>query len=407
MEDIIIRKKYIEAIKQGLSENMIVVLTGQRRVGKSWLLEAMKLTVENQELTKCIHIDKEDLDFDFIKTYMDLHSFIKENMDPQLKNYILIDEVQEIEEFEKALRHWRKQPNCYVVVTGSNAKMLSSELSSLLGGRYREVYVQALSYLEFLEFHNLQDSDDSLMAYINFGGMPSLRTVPLKEALTRTVLTDIFNTALLKDVILRNKIRNPSLLEYLAQFLADTTGKLVSANNISKRLTATGMDATPGVVISYLKMLCEAFIIKRVQRYDIHGKKLLELNEKYYFEDHGIRNALLGSDRTKDIERVLENMVFQELIRNGYQVNVGQLPSGEVDFVATDLRGNPLYIQVTYLLHSPETIEREFGALKKIDDNYPKYVISLSPMLDGSVSDGIVHLPLRKFLTQGFTSQLN
>ncbi|MCC8113522.1 MAG: ATP-binding protein [Bacteroidales bacterium] len=399
--NIIIRPHYIEAIKQGLAENMIVVLTGQRRVGKSWLLDGFKLVVEAEGPCNCIRVDKEDLDFDFILTYTDLHQYIKERIASDRPNYILIDEVQEIEEFEKALRHWRKQPNCFLVVTGSNAKMLSSEISTLLGGRYREVYVQALSYKEFLEFHNLEDNDASLLAYINFGGMPSLRNVALNESLTRTILTDIFNTALLKDVILRNKIRNPSLLENIARFLADTTGKLVSANNISKRLSANGVNSTPGAVISYLKMLCEAYIVKRVPRYDIHGKKLLEQNEKFYFEDHGIRNVLLGSDRAKDIERVLETIVLQELIRRGYKVNVGQLPAGEIDFVATDGSGDKLYIQVTYLLSHPETMEREFGALRRIEDNYPKYVISLSPMLDRSVVDGIIHLPLRQFLMKG------
>ncbi len=401
MEDIIIRGKYIEAIRQGLAENMIIVLTGQRRVGKSWMLDSFKLVVEADGASNCIRIDKEDLDFDFIKTYSDLHQYIKERVDLEMPNYILIDEVQEIEEFEKALRHWRKQPNCFVVVTGSNAKMLSSELSTLLGGRYREVYVHALSYVEFLEFHNLQDSEESLMAYINFGGMPSLRNVALTESLTRTILTDIFNTALLKDVILRNKIRNPALLENIARFLADTTGKLVSANNISKRLNGNGVETTPGAVLGYLKMLCEAFIVRRVPRFDIHGKKLLEQNDKFYFEDHGIRNILLGGDRAKDIERVLETIVYQELIRQGYKVNVGQLPAGEVDFVATDRQGNPIYIQVTYILSSQDTFDREFGALRKINDNYPKYVISLSPMLGRSTIEGFIHLPLRQFLTQG------
>ena len=214
-------------------------------------------------------------------------------------------------------------------------------------------------------------------------------------------LKDIYHTVLLKDVVMRNQIRNATFLENLVSYLADNTGKLISANNISKYMKTQGVKITPTAIIHYLRCLSQAYIVQPVRRYDIHSKRLFENNEKYYFEDHGIRNALAGSNRSGDIEKVLENMVFQHLIRLGYTVTVGQLQAGEIDFVCTKPSGQRRYVQVTYLVADETTRKREFGNLSAIKDDYPKYVISMSPLVTRNDDNGITHLGIRRFLLEG------
>lgn len=248
-------------------------------------------------------------------------------------NYILIDEVQDIEEFERSVRSYYEEPDVELVITGSNSSMLSSELSSKIGGRYKEIYVQALSYEEFLVFHNLADSDDALSKYIQFGGLPGLIRYGLDEQDSREYQMDVYNTVLLKDVIMRNQIRNVPFLENLVRFLADNAGKLISANSIAKYMKAQGESITSTAIINYIKFLCESYMLHKVNRYDIHGKRLFESNDKFYFEDNGIRNALCGGSRQGDVEKVMENVIYSHLIRLGYEVTVGQLQAGEIDFV--------------------------------------------------------------------------
>jgi predicted AAA+ superfamily ATPase len=240
-------------------------------------------------------------------------------------NYILVDEIQDISEFERTVRSYRTEPDAEVIITGSNAKMLSNELSTIIGGRYKEIHVQSLSYKEFLYFHNLTDSDESLAKYIQYGGLPGLTKIGLDEDDAREYQRDIYHTVLLKDVIMRNKIRNVTFLENLVTFIADNVGKIISANNIAKYMKSQGENITSTTVIEYIKFLTEAFIIHKVNRYDIHGKKLFETNDKYYFEDIGIRNAIVGGNREGDIEKVIENIIYQHLIQLGYTVTVGQL----------------------------------------------------------------------------------
>ena len=223
----------------------------------------------------------------------------------------------------------------------------------------------------------------------------------LDEETARDYQIGIYNTVLLKDVVMRNKIRNVPFLENLVHFLADNTGKLISANSIAKYMRSQGTSVTPSMIISYFNALCESYVISEVRRYDIHGKRLFENNAKYYFEDHGIRNALVGGTREGDIEKVIENIVYQQIRRLGYTVRVGQLQAGEIDFVCSKPDGARAYMQVSYLIANEETREREFGNLKAIHDNYPKYVISMTPMVTRSDMDGIIHLHLRQFLNNG------
>ena len=397
----IIRKPYLDKIEQALGKDVIIVLVGQRRIGKSYLLRQLKDEKAQDSSANIIYVDKEKKEFDDIRDYHDLNAFIDGHRVKGKTNYILVDEIQDIAEFERTVRSYREEPDTEIVITGSNSLMLSSELTTLIGGRYKEIYVQALSYNEFLTFHQLPDNDDSLAKYINFGGLPGLQKIGLDENDVREYQQDVLNTVLLKDVIMRNNIRNPVFLDNLIRFLADNTGKIVSANSISKFMRSQGQSITSTAVINYIKALCETYVIHKVNRYDIHGKRLFESNDKYYFEDNGIRNCLGGGNREGDIEKVMENVVYNHLVRLGYEVTVGQLQASEIDFVCSKPTGERVYVQVAYIIADEATRQREFGNLRAIHDNYPKYVISMTPLVTRSDDEGIIHLNLRKFLKEG------
>ena len=399
--ELVLRNDYIKRIEKYIGKGLIIVLVGQRRIGKSYLLKSIRDIKSKEEGSQVIYIDKENRDFDWIKTYEDLNSYVDQQSLPDKHRYILIDEIQDIQEFERAIRSYREEADTDVIVTGSNARMLSNDLSTLIGGRYKEIHVQSLSYLEFLQFHKLQDSDDSLNLYLNIGGLPGISRFGLDLEDAREYQADIVNTVLLKDVVMRNNIRNVNFLEQLARFIADSTGKLVSANSISKFMKSQGAKVNSSSIVDYLKFLCEAYIIHEVPRFDIHGKRIFEFNDKFYFEDCGIRNVLAGGTRVGDIEKVIENAIYQHVTRLGYRVYVGQLQASEIDFVCTKPDGARVYIQASYLVADENTREREFGNLRKIQDNYPKYVISMTPLLSKANEDGIIHLHLREFLKNG------
>ena len=395
----IARQKYLEKIEKYLGKDTIIILTGQRRVGKSYLLRLFKDKVAAEPGTNIIYIDKEQKEFDDIRTYKDLNNYIDNKRETSKINYVLIDEIQNIDEFEKSVRSYYEEPDIEIVVTGSNSKMLSRDLSTLIGGRYKEIHIQALSYEEFMMFHQLPDSDDTLAKYIQFGGLPGLKKIGLDAADAREYQQDVYHTVLLKDVIMRNNIRNVAFLENLVRFLADNTGKIISANSISKYMRSQGESITSTAIINYMKFLCDAYMIHKVNRYDIHGKRLFESNDKFYFEDNGIRNTLADGSREGDIEKVIENIVYNHLIRMGYDVTVGQLQAGEIDFVCRKPEGQRIYVQASYMIVDDTTREREFGNLRAIKDNYPKYVISMTPLVTRADDNGITHLHLRKFLT--------
>ena len=400
--EILSRPEYLQEIHKHLGKQTIVVLTGQRRVGKSYVLLDLKKELSADPQNNVIFIDKEKRAWREIKTDSDLNDYIDARIDSTKTNYILIDEVQEIKDFENSLRDYRTEEGVEIVVTGSNAETLSSDLSTKLGGRHHEVYVQSLCYLDFLRFHSLTDSDKSLQKYIEVGGLPGLRLHDLEDIDdVRTYCEDVLNTALIKDIILKHKIRNVSFLYNLVRFLADNTGKLISATSISKYMRGREESVSTDLALKYVKYLRDAYIVHKVERFEIRGKKLLESNDKYYFEDAGIRNTQTMVGRDKDIEKVIENIIYQQLIHNGYKVQVGQLQAGEIDFVCTK-GASRIYVQASYLIASEETREREFGALKKIKDNYPKYVISMTPLVTRTDDDGIIHLSLREFLVRGF-----
>ena len=397
----ILRQSYLNKIEHHLGKDTIIILTGQRRIGKSYILRLFRDKVCKEAGANVIFIDKEKHEFDDIKTYRDLNAYIDERRNKAMKNYILVDEIQDIEEFEKSVRSYYEEPDVEIVVTGSNSKMLSRDLSTLIGGRYKEIYIQALSYEEFMLFHQLSDSDDTLAKYIQFGGLPGLVKMGLDEQDAREYQLDVYHTVLLKDVIMRNQIRNVPFLENLVRFLADNTGKIISANSIAKYMKSQGGRITSTVIINYTKFLCEAYLIHKVNRYDIHGKKLFESNDKFYFEDNGLRNTLAGGSREGDVEKVIESIIYNHLVRLGYEVTVGQLQAGEIDFVCKKPEGQRVYVQASYIISDEATREREFGNLRAIKDNYPKYVISMTPLVGRQDSNGITHIHLRRFLKEG------
>lgn len=399
--EIIARQSYLDKIEKALGKDTVIILVGQRRVGKSYILRQFRAIKEAEAENNVIFINKEKKEFDDIRTYLDLNDYIESHRDASKRNFILIDEIQDIEEFERSVRSYYEEPDLEIIVTGSNSNMLSSDLSSKIGGRYKEIYVQSLSYQEFMSFHQLPDDNDTLSKYLQYGGLPGLRKIGLDEQDARQYQMDVFNTVLLKDVILRYQIRNIPFLENLIHFLADNSGKLISANSIAKYMKSQGDNVTTSAIINYTKYLCDAYMLRRVNRYDIHGKRLFESNDKFYFEDHGIRNALAGGSREGDVEKVIENVVFNHLVRLGYDVTVGQLQAGEIDFVCTSAECRRVYVQAAYVIADDATRAREFGNLHAIKDNYPKYVISMTPLVSQSDDNGVIHLSLRKFLTQG------
>ena len=401
--DLISRNYYAEKVDGWLGKGRVIVLVGQRRIGKSYVLKDFVLRHKNEPDANVIYIDKEKKEFDAIKDYTTLNEYIDARFAIGRQNYILIDEVQDIAEWERSVRSYRTEERTDIIITGSNAKMLSSDLSTLLSGRYQEIHIHGLSYSEFLVFHNLEDNEGSLYKYLDYGGLPGLRQIGLEsEERIHDYLQSVLNTVVLKDIIERHNIRNVTFLNKLLLFLADNTGKPISANNISNYMKSHGTTVSSNIVLDYSSFFEETYLLKCVPRYDIHGKKLLETNGKYYFEDIGLRNLLSeNTQREKDIEKVLENVVYQQLLRMGYEVRVGQLQAGEVDFVCSK-RKQQAYVQVCYLIATEETEEREFGVLRRIADNHPKYVISMSPLVKRDNIDGIIHLGLHEFLPKGF-----
>lgn len=397
----VLRQSYLDKINYYLGKDTIIILTGQRRIGKSYILRLFRDKMKEDATANVIFVDKEKHEYDAIRTYKDLNAYIDSHRKNNMTNYVLIDEIQDIEEFERSIRSYYEEPDIEIIVTGSNSSMLSGDLSTLIGGRYKEIYVQALSYEEFMLFHKLTDSDDTLAKYIQYGGLPGLVKMGLDEQDAYEYQLDIYNTVLLKDVIMRNQIRNVPFLENLVRFLADNSGKVVSANSIVKYMRSQGATITSTAVMNYIKFLCDAFLIHKVNRYDIHGKRLFESNDKFFFEDNGLRNTLAGGSREGDIEKVIENIVYNHLIRLGYIVRVGQLKAGEIDFVCSKPDGKKIYVQTSYIIADESTRKREFGNLRAIMDNYPKYVISMTPLVEKQDYDGITHLHLRRFLTKG------
>lgn len=399
MIQLINRPQYTERIKPFVNKNIIKVLTGQRRVGKSCIL--LQLQQHIKECTpkaNIIYINKEFEQFSSLRSNTELTDYINQHLDNTKPNYLFIDEVQDIAGFEHTLRSLQAQDACDIYITGSNATMLSSELATYLSGRYIEFHIFSLSYLEFLTFHKLDQSTANLRKYLTFGGLPYLSNLVLEEDIAFEYLRNVYSTILLKDVVKREGIRNVDFLEQLALYTADNVGNLFSSTNISKYLKSQKVNMTPLSVINYLRALQNAFLIHKVQRIDVNGLRKFEIGDKFYFEDLGLRNCHLGFNLQKDIHKLLENAIYLHLRQLQYQVYTGQQNGGrEIDFVAMR-KDEVIYVQACLQLTDESTRQREFGNLLAIANNYPKYVVSLDEWTSGSNVDGIKHMHLGDFL---------
>ena len=390
------RKIYTKKIEPYLNKNLIKVIVGQRRTGKSYfLLQIIDLIKKKFNDANIVYINKEDLEFEHIQNYSNLVEYAESRQDPKKQNFLLVDEIQDIEEFERALRHFQTKMKWDIYCTGSNAELLSGELSTFLSGRYIEIKIFGLSYSEFLMFHSLSDSVASFEKYIRFGGLPYLYNLPLEKNVIYDYLKNVYSAILLKDVVSRYNIRNISFLERLALYVADNIGQIVSAKKITEFLKSQNIRFSNNIVLDYLGYLCNAYFIIKVKRTDIKGKRILEIGEKYYLEDTGLRHALTGY-KQNDISQLLENVVLIHLLINDYEVTVGKLGNKEIDFICDKL-DNRIYIQVTLSLASEEVKKREFGNLVAIKNNYKKIVITADEYNVDSV-DGIDVFNIRDFL---------
>ena len=394
------RHLYLNKISPFINKPIIKVITGLRRVGKSYFIRQIidKIKAQNIAEQQIIYINKELLEYDFIKTYQDLHQYVK-NKFSQIagQKYLFIDEVQEILKWEKAIASLFAQENIDIYITGSNAQLFSSELATLISGRYIEFPIYSLSFQEFLQFRgdNRQDDNKEFLTYLKLGGFPAIHHFILNEELIYDYINSLYNTIVLKDIIKRNNVRNVELLENIIRYAFDNIGNIFSARKVAEYLKSQKLQIGIETVQSYLSYLMSAFLLYKVPRYDIKGKRLLEIHEKYFLGEIGVRHALLGY-REGDISGLLENIVFLELKRRGYKVFIGKLNTQEVDFIA-EKEHEKLYIQVTYLLSSREAVEREFSVLQSIPDNYPKYVISMDTAF-GEDYEGIRRLNIIDFL---------
>ncbi|MDD0823675.1 ATP-binding protein [Mannheimia sp. AT1] len=395
-KDLIYRKRYLERVRPFIGKSLIKVFTGQRRVGKSYLLFQIIQEIQaSDSQANIIYINKEDLAFSHLKTAQDLAEFVLAKKKNRQKNYIFIDEIQEISEFEIALRSLLLDEELDLYCTGSNAHLLSRDIAGSLSGRAIEINVHSLSYFEFLEFMRLEDSDKAMSQFLKYGGLPYLKDLPLQDNIVFEYLRNIYSTIAIRDIVNRYALRNVLFLEQLTQFFASNIGNLFSAKKISDFLKSQKINSNTVQVQNYAEYLANAFLIHKVPRYDIEGKRLFEIGEKYYFEDLGLRNALIGY-RVQDRGKLLENTIFNHLKIAGYDVKIGRLGTQEIDFVA-EKDGERIYVQATLTINEEKTLEREFGNLLKIQDNYPKYVVTMDEF-DGNTFEGVECLSLRGFL---------
>lgn len=384
-----------------MNKPVIKVITGMRRVGKSYLLKLIIETLGAQKSNgpdQILYINKESLDYDFIKDYKDLHNYVKASFKSvEGSKYLLVDEIQEIHDWEKAISSLFSEGDIDIFLTGSNAHLLSSEIATLISGRFVEFPVYTLSFEEFLLFRgkNKKDMDTEFPIYLKFGGLPAIHHFDFDEEVVYQYISSLYNTILLKDVIKRNNVRNVHLLENITRYVFDNVGNIFSAKKISDYVKSQKMKVGTETIQNYISYILSTFALHKVARYDIKGKRILEIHEKYYLGDIGMRHALLGY-KAADISGVLENIVYLELKRRGYQIYIGKFGNREIDFIA-EKENRKMYIQVTYMLSSPETIEREFSALRSIKDNYPKYVISMDTVF-GNDFEGIRRINLIEFL---------
>lgn len=391
------RTSYLNKIQPFVGKPIIKILVGMRRVGKSELLKQVRDDLLAQNTSGlCIYINKELRAFDGIRDSHELNAYVTEKGGCK-GTAIFIDEVQEIVNWEKSVTSYLAE-GMDVYITGSNAHLLSSDLATLLAGRYIEFPIFTLSFKEFLELRNSPASrSDEFSLYLKFGGLPGLHAFEFMETPSFQYLDAIYQSILLKDIVKRHNIRNVNLLDNVTQYIYDNIGNLFNANNVSKFLKSQRVNNSLPTILTLVRYICDAFLSHEVRQYDLKGKRFLEINDKYFVSDLGLRHAILGY-READIAGILENIVYLELLRRDYTVSIGKIGDKEVDFIC-DRRGERLYIQVTYLMSTQNIIDREFSSLEKIEDNHPKVVLSMDP-LHIKRETGIQHVHIIDFLLQ-------
>jgi len=398
MMNYIERPKYTERIQPFIGKQIIKVLTGQRRVGKSYIMFQLMDSIKKDDPTaNIIYINLELEKFNQIRTNLDLNEYLRDKFMEDKANYLFIDEIQEVESFQLTIRSLFAENKCDIFCTGSNATMLSGELATYLSGRYIEIKIHSLSFSEFLIFHQLEKGNESLMKYLTYGGMPYLPNIGLQEDLPFEYLRNVYSTILLKDVVARENIRNIQFLENLVLYLSDNIGNLFSSGNISKYLKSQRIGISPQLTLNYLKALSNAYFVHKVVRSEVGGLKIFEIGEKYYFEDWGLRNAITGFNQKTDLHKLLENVVYMHLLQCGYRIYVGKIDQREIDFVA-DRNGLKVYVQVCLQITDETVQEREFGNMLLINDNYPKYVVTFNDLIIGNDFQGIKQINLLDFL---------
>jgi len=373
----IIRENYLSLIRPFIGKDLIKVLTGLRRSGKSVLLEQIRAEINSPNT---VYLNFEDLSNQHLCDHIALHDYISEIIcDRKEQFYLFFDEIQDVEGWEKAVNSLRVKFGADVYITGSNSSLLSGELATYIAGRYVSFVVYPFSYSEFKAASAHLTFDD----YMKYGGMPFLTSIGFEPEMSKNYLQDVFNSVVLKDIVKRNKIRDVDLLERIISYALANIGKSFSATSISNYFKTEKRIVAPETILNYLKACEEAFLLYRLKSIDINGKKILRVNEKYYVADHGLREAVVG-ENLKNAEIVLENIIGLELLRRGYKVSVGRVGDTEIDFVG-EKSGEKIYLQVCYLLDSEKTVEREFRSLLDVRDNYPKFVIYKSGSFSGNM----------------------
>lgn len=398
--NIIVRPLYMDRIRPYIGKNIVKILTGQRRVGKSYILKTIAEEIRRMNPdANIISINLENFAFAHITDAASLHTEISSRIIENKKNFIFLDEIQEVDDFDRVVRSLLLNPDNDIYITGSNSKMLSSEMASRLAGRSVEIHVHPLTYREFLQFHSFMDNEESLDAYLRYGGLPYLRNLPAAKTWGE-YLSGIADAVVFRDVVSRHSIRNTDFLRRLLLYLADNIGKIFTAKKIADYLKSQRITSSITGVQSYIGYIENAFIVNRARRWDIEGKRFFEIGEKIFFEDLGIRNAIIGY-RPNDIGSLMENVVYNHLNSSGYKVTVGVLPQGnEIDFIA-EKENEYKYIQVAVSVNNEATMQREFGNLEKIPDNYEKIVVTLRDSSPNTYK-GMRQLTLRQFLLNTF-----
>ena len=394
------RKAYLEKIRPFYHLDLIKVITGIRRCGKSVLLTQIinELKESGVESDSIIYINFEDYDYSFIKTGMDLHSYVKEQMKDESKYYLFFDEIQVIPEFERVINSLRMKFGASIFITGSNGKLLSGELATFLSGRYVSFYIQPFSFKEVCEINGIKKEDvteEVLKDYMIWGVLPQ-RFLFDDEEQTKTFLRDVYDTIVLKDIVQRAGIKDVDLFNRVMEYLVCNPSQIFSITSLSNYFLSVDRKVSKETIYNYLEHITSSLIMRKISRYDIRGKRILTKMDKYYLTDMGL-GRIRNSGFKLEMGALLENVIYNELISRGMDVYVGKTANGEVDFVT--IKGQQKeYYQVAYYLYDQKVIDREFGAFKEIPDNYPKYVLSFDKM-DFS-REGIIHKNVIDFLLE-------